>query len=101
MVIEMNNRRYCIYELDHIVPLSRNGPDSEENLCVLCLECHRIKFLNEILSVNAQRYCLRHDTYYTDDTHGASCFRNEATATPEVKAIESFAFSCTTCPQSL
>ena len=46
-------------------------------------------------------YCLRHDTYYTDDTHGASFFRNEATATPEVKAIESFAFSCTASPQSL
>ena len=98
-VIEKNNRRYCIYELDHIVPLSRNGPDCEENLCVLCLECHRIKFLNEILSPNEQRYCLRHDTYYNNDNHGASCFRDKDQVAPVVRTIESFKFSGTSSPE--
>ena len=59
----------------------------------MCLECHRIKFLNEILSPNAQRYCLRHDSYYSDDTHGASCFRKKDEVTPIVKSIESFKFT--------
>lgn len=31
------------FELDHIVPLSEGGPDTEENSQVLCIECHKAK----------------------------------------------------------
>ena len=101
-VIEKKNRRYCIYELDHIVPLSRNGPDNEHNLCVLCLECHRIKFLHEILAEKEQCYCLRHKTYYNDDTHGASCFYDgkKDEVAPVLKSLDSFQFTCNASPES-
>jgi len=31
------------FELDHIIPLSQGGPDTEENSQVLCIECHKDK----------------------------------------------------------
>lgn len=31
------------FELDHKVPLSQGGPDTEENSQVLCIECHKAK----------------------------------------------------------
>lgn len=32
-------------EVDHIVPLSKGGPDSAHNKQGLCRECHRLKTL--------------------------------------------------------
>jgi len=31
------------FELDHKMPLSQGGPDTEENSQVLCIECHKAK----------------------------------------------------------
>jgi len=36
-------RKKTALQVDHHVPRSQLGPDSEENLCVLCEECHRLK----------------------------------------------------------
>lgn len=92
-ISKIENKFYCIMELDHVVPLSRSGPDSLENLCVLCLNCHRHKFLKEILEKNKGLYCLRHDCYYTDNkTHGVHCFKKENQLTPFIKTIEDFSF---------
>ena len=30
-------------EVDHIVPLELGGPDKDDNLQVLCIDCHRTK----------------------------------------------------------
>ncbi|MEO2202510.1 ParB N-terminal domain-containing protein [Paenibacillus pabuli] len=32
----------CIYEKHHMIPVSKNGPDSEDNLILLCKNCHSI-----------------------------------------------------------
>jgi len=31
------------FELDHIVPLSQGGTDTEQNSQVLCIDCHKAK----------------------------------------------------------
>ena len=56
-VFERDNRRcvYCgrdlmidfdtfmITEEDHLIPLSKNGPDSDENIVTACSVCNRLK----------------------------------------------------------
>jgi len=35
------------FEMDHIVPLSQGGADTEQNCQILCIDCHRAKSKNE------------------------------------------------------
>ena len=39
------------FELDHIVPLSQGGPDTEGNSQVLCIDCHKAKSAAEASGV--------------------------------------------------
>ena len=34
-------------EIDHIIPLSIGGPETDDNRQVLCVECHRLKSKTE------------------------------------------------------
>ena len=99
-ITRIENKNYCIMELDHVVPLSRSGPDNLHNICVLCLNCHRHKFLKEILEKNKGMYCLRHDCYYMDNTsHGVHCFKKDNQLTPFLKTIEDFKFQREDVPE--
>jgi 5-methylcytosine-specific restriction endonuclease McrA len=35
-------------EVDHIIPLCKDGTDDLENLQVLCVECHKVKTANDM-----------------------------------------------------
>jgi hypothetical protein len=38
------------FDLDHIIPLHRNGEDTFDNIQALCPNCHRLKTSAEILA---------------------------------------------------
>jgi 5-methylcytosine-specific restriction protein A len=42
-------------EVDHIIPLFKGGPDTEDNLQPLCFECHKIKTATESAWVLKER----------------------------------------------
>lgn len=39
------------WQVDHIIPLSQGGPDTLENLQVLCSNCHASKTAREVLNL--------------------------------------------------
>jgi hypothetical protein len=44
-------RDQVMLEVHHVVPVSRGGSHSEENLCVLCRDCHEAAHENEMAPV--------------------------------------------------
>lgn len=46
-------RTAAALEVDHVVPLWKNGPDTWENLQALCLDCHAAKSAREAMERGA------------------------------------------------